>query len=176
MKSIYEEKVANIMDNYLRINKKFLWNAGLAKHLVALTYTMKDKEIDVDKIKKMKDYIKNKTRILSSFRGDMRFILSGLLCANSDDDKEQFDFMIENEKMMKDAGFKSTDYLPMALYTLSSTYDGDDVIDHVEKAITIYKEMKSNHPFLTSGDDYALAILLANTDYDMDIIQEYYKE
>lgn len=52
MKSIYEEKVANIMNNYLRINKKILWNTGWAKHLVALTYTMKDKEIDVDEIKK----------------------------------------------------------------------------------------------------------------------------
>lgn len=124
----------------------------------------------------MKEYIKNKTRILSSFRGDMRLILAGLLCANSDDAKEQFDFMIDNEKMTKDIGFKSTDYLPMALYTLSSTYNGDDVIGHVEKAVIIYKEMKNNHSFLTSGDDYALAILLAKTDYDRDMIQEYYKE
>jgi len=35
--------------------------------------------------------------------------------------------------------------------------------------------MKKNHPFLTSGDDYALAILLANTNRNPEILEKYYK-
>ena len=35
--------------------------------------------------------------------------------------------------------------------------------------------MKQNHPFLTSGDDYALAILLAGTDHSTDLLEDYYQ-
>ena len=176
MKPIYEAKVKKLTDNYLEIRKQFMWENDLSKHLIALTYTMNNKEIDVSEIKDIKEYIKSKTGVFSSFRGTMGFTLAGLLCANPEDAKQQFDFMISNEKLLKESGFKSSTYLPTALYALSSIYDGYDLRNQVNKAVDIYKEMKKNHPFLTSGDDYALSILLANTDHDMNVIEGYYKQ
>lgn len=176
MKSVYEEKIANMRDNYLVLRKAFIWENDLSKHLVALTYAMKDEKINVDDIKDIKEYIKKRTGIFSSFRGNMWFALAGLLSVNSDNAKEKFDFMMDNEKILKEAGFKSSTYLPTALYALASSYEGYDVSGQVNKAMDIYIVMKKNHPFLTSGDDYALSILLANTDHDMRTIEEYYTE
>lgn len=176
MKKIYEEKVSKLTSNYLEIRKQFIWENDLAKHLIALTYAMNEKDVDVDEIKYMQEYIKSNTGIFSSFRGTIGFALAGLLCASSKNAKQQFDFMIDNEKLLKQSGFKSSIYLPTALYALSSTHDGYDSRNQISKAVEIYKEMRNNHPFLTSGDDYALAILLANTDHDMNDIEKLYEE
>ena len=103
------------------------------------------------------------------------FALSGLLCANSREPKKHFEYMLNNEKVLKCIGFKHSIYLPTALYALSSVYEGDDVAGYAEKAMGIYKEMRQNHPFLTSGDDYALAILLAATDHSPNLLEDYYQ-
>lgn len=176
MKSRYEDKLNKMMQYYEDIRESFKWENDMARHLVALTYAMKEKELDTIQIKEVKDYIKSNTGMFSPFRGHMMFAMSGLLCANSDSPKDQFKFMIDNEKILKSIGFKNSTYLPTALYALLSVYEGDDVSIYGEKAMQIYKEMKQNHPFLTSGDDYALSILLASTDHNTDILEDYYQE
>ena len=88
---------------------------------------------------------------------------------------QTLEYMLNNEKILKGIGFKYSTYLPTALYALSSVYEGDDVAGYAEKAMGIYKEMKQSHPFLTSGDDYALAILLAGTDHSPDVLEDYYQ-
>lgn len=175
MKSVYETKVNTLIENFETIKKPFKWEHDMIRHLVALTFAMKDKELDIDAIKDMCNYIKKHTGAFSSYRGDMIFALSSLLCSASDNPESQFDSMLQNEGFAKSVGFKSQMYLPTALYALSSVYDGDDVQGYLEKASAIFKEMRSNHPILTSGDDYALAILLASTDHDVIVLEEYYQ-
>ena len=175
MKVVYEEKVKKMIQHYEDMRKLFKWENDMVRHLVALTYAMKGKELDPTPIKEMNDYIKRQTGVFSPFRGHMMFALSGLLCANSQTPKKQFEYMLNNEKILKSIGFKHSTYLPTALYALSSVYEGDDVAGYAEKAMGIYKEMKQNHPFLTSGDDYALAILLAGTDHSPDLLEDYYQ-
>lgn len=175
MKSTYENKVQSMIDNFNEMRKPFKWENEMVIHFIALTYAMKDLELDINNIKDMKDYIKSKTGAFSAFRGHMMFALSGLLSTSSDDPKKQFDFMLENQKAFKSIGFKNDMYLPTALYALSRVYQGDDVVGYGEKAMSIYKDMKQNHPFLTSGDDYALAILLAGSDHSTHLLEEYYE-
>ncbi|MGO1368832.1 MAG: DUF4003 family protein [Senegalia sp. (in: firmicutes)] len=176
MKFIYEERIKNMMENYEELRQEFKWENDMSRHLIALSYAMKGKEINITKIKEIKEYIKNKTGMFSPLRGHMTFVLSGLLNVNVDNPKEEFDNMLSNEKILKENGFKYSSYLPTALYSLSSVYKGDDVRDYTKKAMDIYKDMKKNHPFLTSGDDYALAILLASTDHSTDLLENYYEE
>ncbi len=170
-----KKKVNKMIQHYEDMRKLFKWENDMVKHLVALTYAMKDKELNQAGIKEMKDYIKRETGAFSPFRGHMMFALSGLLCATSEAPKDKFESMLHNEKILKSIGFKYSSYLPTALYALSSVYEGDDVKGYGEKAIDIYKEMKQNHPFLTGGDDYALAILLAGTDHSPSLLEDYYQ-
>lgn len=176
MKFIYEERIKKMMQNYEELRQEFKWENDMARHLIALSYAMKEKEINIAEIKEVKEYIKNRTGMFSPFRGHMTFILSGLLNTNKNNPKEEFKTMLNNEKILKENGFKYSSYLPTALYSLSSVYKGDDVEGYSKKSMEIYKEMKRNHPFLTSGDDYALSILLASTEHSTDLLEDYYTE
>lgn len=175
MKSIYEEKINSMINYYEQLKSEFKWDGDSVKHLVALTHVIKDKTLDTDQIKDVKAYLKKETGTFSPFRGTMMFALCGLISAASDNPTVHLQKMIDNQKILKSVGFKSTTYLPTALYALSTVYDGNDVEGFAEKAYEIYKEMKKNHPFLTSGDDYALAILLASTNQNPDLLETYYK-
>ena len=44
-----------------------------------------------------------------------------------------------------------------------------DMNDYIKKETGLFS------PFLTSGDDYALAILLAGTDHSPDLLENYYQ-
>ena len=109
-------------------------------------------------------HIKKTTGIFSYYRGTSMIILSSLFACKYDNPKQEFDKMLHYDKRMKEAGFKNSMYLPMANYALLATCREEWQIIRINKAIEIYKEMKKNHPWLTSGDDYPLSILLADSD------------
>ncbi len=174
MKSTYQAKVNEMIENYESLRKAFKWEGDGTKHLVALNYASKGKRLDVDELKSVKAFLKNETSAFSPFRGTMMFALCGLICATTDSPENYLKRMLDNQKVLKSVGFKNSTFLPTALYALSTVYEGNDVESYGEKAMAIYKEMKSNHPFLTSGDDYALAILLASTNQNPDLLERYY--
>lgn len=175
MKKRYKEKAEKMIQYYGELKKEYWFENDKVRHIIALNYSMEDRELDLTQIEAMKKHIKNKTNIFSPFRGiPMIFALSGLLCATSDTPKNKFDSLLNNEKILRDAGFNHSSYLPIALYALSSFCKEDDISKYANKAMDIYKEMKKKHPVLTSGDDYAFAILLASTDNSRSLLDDYY--
>jgi hypothetical protein len=54
MKPRYEDKLNKMMQYYEDIRESFKWENDMARHLVALTYAMKEKELDTIQIKKSK--------------------------------------------------------------------------------------------------------------------------
>ena len=61
MKVVYEEKIKKMIRNYEDMRKPFKWENDMVRHLVALAYAMKGKELDPVSIKEMNDYIKEVT-------------------------------------------------------------------------------------------------------------------
>ncbi|WP_105615397.1 DUF4003 family protein [Vallitalea okinawensis] len=174
MKLEYEKKIELMMSNFESLRNAFKWEHDLASHLIALNCAIRGKELDIQKIKDIKSYIKSETGMFSPFRGVSSYVISGLLSVGQKNPTEAVNSMLANEKILKSTGFKNSSYLPTALYTLENVYDGVDVNHFSKKAMTIYREMKDNHPFLTSGDDYALAILLASADRQLNALEKYY--
>jgi hypothetical protein len=170
-----EKMVETMADNYELLRKAFIWDHDLTKHLVALQYTLENKRVDVEKIKIIKDHLKSNTGIFSSFRGSSMFAICGLLAATSEDPKKQLDEMINNQNLLKNVGFKNSQYLPTALYALSQLTLEENMDTLLNRAHDIYLDMKKNHPFLTSGDDYAFSILLATSDHSLSKIEAYYE-
>lgn len=175
MKSNYLAKVDQMINNYETIKKDFKWEADLSKHLVALNYAIKGTAYDGKQLKDTRSHLRKETGAFSPFRGTMMFPICGLINATSERPIQKLDDMIKNLPILKSVGFKNSMYLPTALYALSTVYTGHDVEGYGQKAMLIYKEMKQNHPFLTSGDDYALAILLAGSGHNPDNLERYYK-
>ncbi len=175
MKSNYLEKINSLFENYEIMKKNFKWEGDYTKHLVSLTYTLEDKTIVSKELKGIWDYLKKETSTFSPFKGVTMLSICGLVGSSNDLPLTQIDYMINHLETIKRAGFRNSMYLPTALYSMSTAYKGSDEEGFLEKAMTIYKEMKSNHPFLTSGDDYALAVLLASTNQNIDLLEVYYK-
>lgn len=167
-------EVIHLLEEYSVLKESFRWENNLSKWLIALTHTMQDQHVDIEKIAGVRDHIKKETGMFSPFRGNVLFLLSGLLSASESNPNLAVNEMIELYPMMKSAGLKQSTYIPTALYTLVNMYEKDVYEQRIERAGAIYKEMRSNHPFLTGGDDYALAILLADEKSRLDQIEGYY--
>jgi len=169
-------KIADqMLDNFTTLKSPFKWQHDVTRWLVALAYATSDKRLDVDEIKDVMQYIKKNTGMFSPFKGETLFPISSLLTINSEQPQQEFKSMKDNYDVMKSVGFKQTTHFPIALYTLNMAYKGNDPEGYLEQTMEIYKEMRSNHPFLTGGDDYALAILLTNEQGKLDKIEENYK-
>lgn len=175
MRELLKARVDGMLDLYLKIEKQFRWEHNLSKHFAALIYTQKNKEFQKEKIRNMIRIIKENTGVFSPYRGNPTFILAMLLCSQYDDPKEKFLKMLEYDKKLRNEGYKNSTYLPIANYALLITCEEDEVENRVKRAYDIYRDMKNNHPWLTSGDDYPLTILLAGFNNSIDIIEEYYK-
>lgn len=175
MNAKYNQVSNQLVNNFSLLKASFKWDEDLSKWLLAVAYATQEKEITIEAIQEMKAYIKKTTGMFSPFKSMNLLSLSGLLALNSENAKSTFDVMNDNYKTVKNVGFKQTTYLPLALYTLSQVYEGSDYTQYAEQAINIYKEMKSNHPILTGGDDYALAILMVKEQGKLDRIERAYQ-
>lgn len=164
MKTELNTKVNQMLELYMKISKDYKWENDLSKHFAALTYILKNKEFEKEKIDGMKRVIKENTGVFSYYRGNTMFTLSMLLCSEYDNPKEKFMKMMEYDRKFKEEGFKKNTYLPVANYALLLTCEEDLIDTRIKKAYEIYCEMKKNHPWLTSGDDYPLCVLLANSE------------
>lgn len=174
MKENYMNKVTLMIDNFEQMKKPFKWEYELTRHLIALSHAVKGKTVDVELVESMKSYIKQHTGTFSPFRGNMLMAMAGVLSAGDKNPRDMFDQMLEDQTMLKNSGFKSSTYLPTALYAFESLNIEGNKTEFVERAYEIYRDMRQKHPFLTGGDDYALALLLADTDHDAQLLEEYY--
>jgi hypothetical protein len=176
MEKLVREKLDMLVDLFEQVSVKYKWEQSLTNHFTALTYTINKKDFDKEKIEILREHMKKTTGIFSYYRGTSKILLSSLLACQYDNPEQEFNKMLDYDKRMKDAGFKNSMYLPIANYALLATCTEECVSTRINKAIEIYKEMKKNHPWLTSGDDYPLAILLADSDKPVNNIIENMEE
>jgi len=164
MQELVKERLDRLIENFQAVSSGYKWEGSLTNHFTALTYTLDNRRFDKEKVEDVRKHMKETTGIFSNYRGISKIILSALLTAKYDNPNQEFDRMLNYDKKMRNVGFKNNMYLPIAGYALLASCNEDRTEMRINKAIEIYKEMKKNHPWLTSGDDYPLSILLANSE------------
>jgi hypothetical protein len=163
-------KIDEMLNLYMEISREFKWENHLTNHFAAMTYTIKNKSFNSDRIKSVKDYIKDNTGVFSYYRGHTCYTLSMLLCSEYENPEAKFSSMLVNDKKLKESGFKNNMHLPITNYALLMTCNENEIDSRINKASEIYCEMKKNHPWLTYGDDYPLCILAASKKESVAII------
>ena len=176
MEELVKAKLDRLIDLFQQVSMQYKWEQSLTNHFTALTYTLNKKDFDKEKVQKVRNHMKETTGIFSYYRGTSKIILSALLACQYENPEQKFDKMLDYDKKMKEAGFKNSMYLPIANYALLTTCEEEWIDTRINKAIEIYKEMRNNHPWLTSGDDYPLAILLADSEMSVNNIIENMEE
>lgn len=180
MRESLKNKIEIMFNNYLILEKEFPWEQSLTRHFIALINAVEvENEMDIEGIKTMAKAIKEDTGWLSTYRGTFKLMLAALLVRQYDHPREQFKQMLINEEELRDVGFKNNMFLPIANYALLITSDEVEsqmeIKERAKEAFAIYLKMKENHPWLTGGDDYPLAVLLAEFDNPIEKVEAYYK-
>ena len=161
-----KSKVDLMVENYHKLKGGFTWETNLIKQFAAMTYAIKDRRVEIDKIREIKDYIKSETSWISSFRGINNFVLANLLSLE-EDYRGLFSKIQHVYEKMKDAKFSSSVYLPLAAFTIAKETEIGDIEYRINRMRDFYDQMKKNHFWLTSQDDYVFAAVLATTELNV---------
>ena len=166
-----ETTVQSVLDlfasNAQIIKKEFTWQNSLAKRLAALLYAKENKPIDYEAIRQSHNIIKQNTGLFSFFRGDMAMLIAAMLSL-SPNPQRLLDETLKVYEIMKDAKFRSSDYLVVAALEIASQANPGYYSDVVARARAFYDGMKADHFFKTGQDDYIFASMLGLSDLNVD--------
>ncbi len=174
MNAYLKDKADQMLERYLELEKAFMWEHNLTKHFTALVLTQTERSVSKEGIKNAIDVINSNTGAFSYFRGTYRFMLAGLMVSESDSIEGTFSRIQTCEQNLKTAGFKNGTHMPIASYALYKCAGDEDSLSVARRAHDIYGLLKTNHPWITSSDDYSMAILLAKSECDLNRIEEAY--
>ncbi|UWG97130.1 DUF4003 domain-containing protein [Dehalobacter sp. DCM] len=170
MDSYLRQKADKLISVYQQVSKDYRWkNSSMMNDLIAITYVMKDRTYSKEELEAVNDYIKKNTGTFSCYR-QKSVLFSALLLLNFPDPEAKFDTLLSYENKLKEVGFRSYNYRPLTAFTLLLSCEPRKSEMRMAKAFDIFTEMKKNHPWLTSGDDYPISILLAASEKPVESI------
>ena len=167
MDIVLREKADLMAENYKKLKEGFRWDMNLLRHFGAMVHAIKGQRVSIDSLEKIKKHIKDETSWVSNFRGTNIFILTNFLYFE-DDYKTTFRNMEKVYDKLKNEGFKNSTYLPLAAYTIAKEVPDDQWDYRIKRMRHFYDNMKKNHFWLTSADDYVFAAVLATTDLEVE--------
>lgn len=137
----------------------FAWESSYMPPICAGILADKKQDIGVDALKECKQKIKDKTGVFSNFRGMVIAPMACMLAVSEDAEKLFTDALGIYEELKKH--FWSSSYLPLVSMIVAQMAEEEQYPHIVQKTKNIYELMKSEHPFLTSGEDGPFAAMLA---------------
>lgn len=148
------------------MKSNFKWDNSMLFPLCASLYAEKGLEINPDKIKSCKEIIKNNTGIFSNFKSTQLLALATMLSLADNIEGKMQEVLKVYEILKKE--FRSSVYLPLSAFVISDMVAERDYENVARKANEIYQKMKTEHPFLTSGEDSGFAVLFAISNISSD--------
>ncbi|MHB1455194.1 MAG: DUF4003 family protein [Saccharofermentanales bacterium] len=154
-----DDRMRLFAENTGAMRKGFFWEESLIHTLCALLYTAKGLKIDAEKIKSADRIIKNNAGLLSNFRGISRLALAAIL--SMEVHPEALFSEVQDVYALLKREFRSSSFLPFTAFIIAQNAGPNGYESLISNAKYIYNQMKSNHPFLTSGEDTSFAVLFA---------------
>ena len=135
-------KVNLLSENYREIKKELRNDGDLFNHFEALLYGLTDKELDLENINEIREYIKNK-KTSQLFRGNFLKIFSILM-----DNREDYKKVYKNTVLVYDflisKGFSCSNKTVFAALILSKRFNEEELDRRVNKLIEIKESLESN--------------------------------
>ena len=140
----------------------FAWEDGLTHLACAGIFINKEQTANEEMLLQCKDILKRNTGIFSNFKSTAKPMIVAMLAAN------------ENSQLLMERGLKVYDllkeefmssvYLPIAAMIIAQYADEARYAELAQRTRRIYKQMRADHPFLTSGEDSTFCALMALLD------------
>lgn len=152
----------NLIKNKETMKSAFAWEDGLTHLACAGIFINKEQTANEEMLLQCKDILKRNTGIFSNFKSTAEPMIVAMLAAN------------ENPQLLMERGLKVHDllkeefmssvYLPIAAMIIAQYADEARYAELAQRTRRIYKQMRADHPFLTSGEDSTFCALMALLD------------
>ncbi|KNF07779.1 hypothetical protein CLPU_12c00520 [Gottschalkia purinilytica] len=159
------DSVDRYLDIYYKLVNRLKWHTQKEILMVIpLVYIFNNKEFDLEELINISKDINKKSSNFSPLESHQRFYIASMLISRYSDPKEKVNELIECQNKLIDEGFKNSSHLTMSALALISFNNINDNLDEkVDRAISIYKKIKSNYSMLNSAySDYLISILFSH--------------
>ena len=156
------DRCKNLIKNKETMKSAFAWEDGLTHLACAGIFINKEQTANEEVLLQCKDILKRNTGIFSNFKSTAKPMIVAMLAAN------------ENPQLLMERGLKVYDllkeefmssvYLPIAAMIIAQYADETRYAELAQRTRRIYKQMRADHPFLTSGEDSTFCALMALLD------------
>lgn len=127
-------------------------------------YVTTGQEFNAENFSRSMDAIKAKSNWLSPLRGSLLSMMAAFLDKNDSDIDSEVLKLFKKQQALRSAGFRNTIHSYLA--TLLMTDNPSMYAEEAKRAKRLYDEMKKQHKFLTSDDDYTYAVALSKRKND----------
>lgn len=161
------QRVDEYKNNFSELKNALKWKVSDKRILmmIASMYVTNGKPFNKERFLQISEYISKEVGLFSTLKTSHRFTTAALLDVRFEYPEEQFSYLLQYYNLLVNGGFGRGIFTYISAYVLLTNQNQEELTeDTIQKAMTIYKGMRKNHPFLTSSSDYPLSILLANTD------------
>lgn len=148
-----------LLESRDRIKTVFGWDSGLIHLACAGIYVSKEKEVNVSILQDCKELLKQKVGLFSNFRSTARSSIASMIAVSDNPEQTLDNGLLVYELLKKE--FWSSTYLPLAAMVIAQMAEPHQYEAIADRTRRIYDLIRSEHPFLTSGEDSANCALLA---------------
>ena len=171
-----KKKIKSICDktvyNYRIAREELRYDGDYINHLAAIIYGSREEDIPIKKVKEIRSTFKNETSRISSFRGDMLYIVSFLIAL--EDNVENFaKDMLETYENLRELDFRDSQYLVLASYAMVKYVGERERYSKLIKMREVYGAIRRKYKNVTNHEDYLECALLAINEYDDKFVSNY---
>ncbi len=152
------------------LNKVMMWEDDRVQTICAAMYAQAERTADQSRIEYCKKQIKERVGLFSEIRG-LAFTIIACRTDIRGGEERYFDQLVEAYKALREE-FWSSPMLALGAEMTAENCDSMEYSEVAQRAKVIYKNIQSDHPFLTGEDDYLMCILLAQIGKDADRLSE----
>lgn len=148
-----------VIENYKLVKNKLRFDGEYINHFASLIFG-ENENINIDRIKEIRKYIKTNTNKMSSFRGDMLYMIS-ILISKEKNYVEFSNRVIEMNEYLKDNDFKDGNFLILSSYALVKHSKKGEEESIVNDMKMIYNSLKNEYEEFIDDEDYLVCTLIA---------------
>lgn len=150
---------SSFIENRDLVKSAFAWENAALYPVCAAIFTEKRKRADVARLHECRDLLKAQTGVFSNFRSTAKLAMIAMMAVDRDPE-EKLSKALRVYDALKER-FWGSQYLPVASMIIADAVGADRYGEIAARTRHLYDLIKSEHPFLTSGEDSAFAALLA---------------